>query len=128
MEATSFMVITECQSMKKSNRVRCFPKEALVPDVVDEKWDLVKVTCIQEFNTNVKFGLSFIKIHTSDTATTSTFASTSSTSSSSSVRPKRTNHQVSVHSAQSSKIKGQVIELLDSDEERHDDEVLILDD
>lgn len=127
MEATSFMVITECQSMKKSNRVRCFPKEALVPDVVDEKWDYVKVTCIQEFNTNVKFGLSFIKIHNSDTATTSTFASTSSTSSSS-VRPKRTNHQVSVHSAQSSKIKGQVIELLDSDEEGNDDEVLILDD
>lgn len=113
--------------MKKSNRVRCFPKEALVPDVVDEKWDLVKVTCIQEFNTKVKFGLSFIKIHTFDTATTSTFASTSSTSSSS-VRPKRTNHQVSVPSAQSSKIKGQVIELLDSDEEGNDDEVLILDD
>lgn len=120
------MVIDECQSMKKSNRVRCFPKEALVPDVVDEEWDLVKVTCIQEFNTNVKFGLSFIKIYTSDAATTSTFASTSSTSSF--VRPRRMNRQVSVHSAQSNKMKGQVIDLLDSDEEGHDDNVLILDD
>lgn len=70
------MTITESRVCENPNRVRCFRKQALMPDVSDEKWDLVKVTCTQGFNKHVKFGLSFIKVYTSD----ATISSTSSTS------------------------------------------------
>lgn len=61
------MTITESRVSENPNRVRCFGKDALIPDVAKEKWDLVKVTCSQGFNKHVQFGLCFIKIHTQDT-------------------------------------------------------------
>lgn len=60
------MSIIESRVSENPNRVRCFSKDALMPDVLEEKWDLVKVTCTQDINTHVQFGISFIKIHTSD--------------------------------------------------------------
>lgn len=45
------------------NRVRFFGKDALLSPARDEKWDLVKLVCMQEFNKHVQYGLSFVKIH-----------------------------------------------------------------
>ncbi|TMW46146.1 hypothetical protein DOY81_008770 [Sarcophaga bullata] len=59
----SFMTPLESKSSNNTNRVRCFSKEALVPNVVDNKWSLVKIVCTQPFNKHVQYGLSFIKIH-----------------------------------------------------------------
>lgn len=60
------MTIEESPESKNPNRIRCFAKDDLMPDVLEEKWNLVKVTCTQKFNERVQFGISFIKIHTSD--------------------------------------------------------------
>ena len=57
------MTPLESKSSNNTNRVRCFSKEALVPNVVDNKWSLVKIVCTQPFNKHVPYGLSFIKIH-----------------------------------------------------------------
>lgn len=57
------MTPLESKSSNNTNRVRCFNKEALVPNVVDNKWSLVKIVCTQPFNKHVQYGLSFIKIH-----------------------------------------------------------------
>lgn len=64
------MTITESRVSENPNRVRCFRKDALMPEVLDEKWDLIKVTCSQGFNRHVKFGLSFVKVYTPDAAST----------------------------------------------------------
>lgn len=71
------MTVTESRVSENPNRVRCFQKDALDAELLKEKWDLVKVNCIQNFNQQVKFGLSFVTIHTSDAAPTSTVASPS---------------------------------------------------
>lgn len=81
------MTINESRVSENPNRVRCFRKDALMPDVLDEKWELIKVTCTQGFNKHVKFGLSFIKVYTPD-ATTTSKTSCSPTSVSSSIQPK----------------------------------------
>lgn len=60
------MTVVDSRNSDSPNRVRCFTKDALMPDVADEKWELVKVTCTQGFNKHVLFGLSFITIHTPD--------------------------------------------------------------
>lgn len=60
------MTIPDSRASENPNRVRCFAKDALMPDVASEKWELVKVTCTQGFNKHVQFGLSFVKVHTSD--------------------------------------------------------------
>lgn len=69
------MTVPECRESKNPNHVRCFDKDALMPDVRDEKWDLIKVTCTQNFNKHVQFGLSFIEVHAPDTISTSASAS-----------------------------------------------------
>lgn len=60
------MTVVECRVSENPNRVRCFAKDALMPDVVNEKWEFVKVTCTQGFNKRVQYGISFIRIHTVD--------------------------------------------------------------
>lgn len=74
---SSFMTIIESRVSECPNRVRCFGKDALMPDVADEKWDLVKVTCTQGFKKHVQFGLSFIKIHTPDAVPASSVSASS---------------------------------------------------
>lgn len=71
----SFMTVPECRESKNPNHVRCFDKGSLMPEVLDEKWDLIKVTCQQSFNKNVQFGLSFIKIYAPDAISTASSAS-----------------------------------------------------
>lgn len=63
---TSFMLLPENRKSENPCRVRCITKDGLMPDVVNEKWELVKITCTT-FNKQEQFGISFITIHTSDT-------------------------------------------------------------
>lgn len=62
------MSLTESRNSTPVDRVQCFGKLALVQDVVESKgkWDLVKVVCSQPFNKRVQYGLSFIKVHSTD--------------------------------------------------------------
>lgn len=69
------MTVPECRESKNPNHVRCFDKNSLMPHVLNEKWDLIKVTCTQRFNKQVKYGLSFIKVHSADAVSTSASAS-----------------------------------------------------
>lgn len=59
------MSLPESRVSENPNRVRCFGKDSLMPDVLDEKWDLIKVTCTQ-VHKHVQFGLSFIKVSIPD--------------------------------------------------------------
>lgn len=61
------MTPLESKSSNNTNRVRCFGKDALVPNVVDSKWSLIKVVCTQPFNKHVQYGLSFLKVHVQET-------------------------------------------------------------
>lgn len=61
---SSLMSVTECRNEENPNRVRCFGKNSLVSDVIDQKWKFIKIVCTQPFNKSVKYGLSFVKIHT----------------------------------------------------------------
>ncbi|XP_050083258.1 DNA repair protein XRCC1 [Anopheles aquasalis] len=63
--ATKFMSMVESRNSTSTNRLQCFSGPSLLPTVAQEKWDLVKVICTQDFNTRVKFGLAFITLHTS---------------------------------------------------------------
>lgn len=60
------MTPVESRNSDPVNRVRCFSKSALVSDAVESKWDLVKIKCTQPFNKQVQYGLSFIKLHSTD--------------------------------------------------------------
>lgn len=62
--ATSFMTIVEAKSESNPNRVRFFKIQALIESVAAQKWDLVKVICTQPFNSKLKYGLSFVTLHT----------------------------------------------------------------
>lgn len=62
--STSFMTITEVKSDLNPNRVRFFPDNILIGSVAKKKWDLVKVVCKQPFNSKIKYGISFITLHT----------------------------------------------------------------
>lgn len=62
--ATSFMTIIEAKNGTNPNRVRCFTHNALVESVAKQKWDLVKIFCSQPFNNKLKYGLSFVTLHT----------------------------------------------------------------
>lgn len=52
----------ESRNSTTTNRVRCFAKNALIPPVCDDKWDLIKVLCTQPFNKHVQYGLAFVKV------------------------------------------------------------------
>ena len=40
-----------------------FTSDKLNAEIAKEKWDTVKALCTQPFNKSLKFGLSFISIH-----------------------------------------------------------------
>lgn len=62
------MTPVESRNSDPVNRVRCFDRAALIKEVAESncKWDLVKIICKQPFNKQVQYGLSFIKLHSSD--------------------------------------------------------------
>ncbi|XP_045479607.1 DNA repair protein XRCC1 [Harmonia axyridis] len=63
---SSFMSASESRQSTNINRVRMFKKDDFSKPVCDEKWDRIKVVCTQPFNKHVKYGLSFIKFHSSE--------------------------------------------------------------
>lgn len=64
---SSFMTPLESRDGTQPNRVRCFGKTALVPEVAEQKWDVLKVICTQPFNKYIQYGLSFVKLHAAST-------------------------------------------------------------
>ncbi|XP_049795670.1 DNA repair protein XRCC1-like [Schistocerca nitens] len=63
--ASSFMTPMEARNGEHPNRVRMFSRDQLSKPAVDERWDRVKVVCRQPFNRHVQYGLTFLKLHTS---------------------------------------------------------------
>lgn len=62
--ASSFMTTMDSKNSTNTNRVRFFTKNVLIEPVCNESYDLIKIVCTQPFNKHVKFGLSFVKLHT----------------------------------------------------------------
>ncbi|XP_053669649.1 DNA repair protein XRCC1 [Anopheles nili] len=65
--ASKFMSPVDSRNSSAPNRVQCFNTSALLPAAAKEKWDLVKIICTQPFNSRVKYGLTFVVLHTSAT-------------------------------------------------------------
>uniref|UniRef100_A0AAG5D003 BRCT domain-containing protein n=1 Tax=Anopheles atroparvus TaxID=41427 RepID=A0AAG5D003_ANOAO len=62
--STKFMNPVESRNSTSPNRVQFFNKSVLIPSTSEEKWDLVKIVCSQPFNARVKYGLTFVALHT----------------------------------------------------------------
>uniref|UniRef100_A0A182SUR5 BRCT domain-containing protein n=1 Tax=Anopheles maculatus TaxID=74869 RepID=A0A182SUR5_9DIPT len=62
--ATKFMNPVDSRNSTGTNGVQCFNSSVLIPSVASEKWDLVKIICTQPFNSRVKYGLTFVALHT----------------------------------------------------------------
>uniref|UniRef100_A0A182MSY1 BRCT domain-containing protein n=1 Tax=Anopheles culicifacies TaxID=139723 RepID=A0A182MSY1_9DIPT len=62
--ATKFMNAVDSRNSTGTNGVQCFNSSALIPSVAGEKWDLVKFICTQPFNSRVRYGLTFVTLHT----------------------------------------------------------------
>lgn len=62
--ATSFQTLIEAKNDVCPNRVRMFTSNVMVESVSKKEWDLVKFVCTQPFNNKVKYGISFITLHT----------------------------------------------------------------
>lgn len=58
------MTIVEAKNDVCPNRVRMFTSNVLVESVAKQQWDLVKAICTQPFNSKLKYGISFITLHT----------------------------------------------------------------
>ncbi|XP_052891404.1 DNA repair protein XRCC1 [Anopheles moucheti] len=66
--ATKFMNAVDSRNSTGTNGVQCFNSSTLIPSVASEKWDLVKFICTQPFNSRVRYGLTFVALHTSSGA------------------------------------------------------------
>ncbi len=64
--ASSFLTPLESRNENNLARVRMFDETQLNKDIAKEKWDIIKVVCTQPFNKSLKFGLSFINIHSAE--------------------------------------------------------------
>ncbi|GLH00359.1 Mitochondrial E3 ubiquitin protein ligase 1, partial [Gryllus bimaculatus] len=62
LPSTELMSGRDAQAKKNWSSVHMFSKEHFVEDVVEQKWNTVRVTCLQPFLQNEQFGLSFLKI------------------------------------------------------------------
>ncbi|TKR93227.1 hypothetical protein L596_007723 [Steinernema carpocapsae] len=60
--STSFMTQMESRNGRPGDRVRIFGEADMIPSVMNQKWDVVKVMCHQPFNDHVAFGLGFFKV------------------------------------------------------------------
>jgi DNA-repair protein XRCC1 len=59
----------ESRNETNQQRVRMFRAQELNKAVLNEKWDRIRVVCTQPFNQHVKYGLSFITVHTEEEST-----------------------------------------------------------
>ena len=64
--ASSFLSPIESRNESNLTRVRMFTGDKLNTGVAKEKWDIVKVICTQPFNKGIKYGLSFITLHSAE--------------------------------------------------------------
>ena len=62
LASSSFMTPIESRNEQSLNRVRMFNRDKLNAEIVNQKWDRVKVVCTQPFNKHLKYGLSFLQI------------------------------------------------------------------
>lgn len=53
----------DCKKGISHSRVRIFSGNELNMPIASQKWDIAKVTCSQPFNSDLKFGLSFIRFY-----------------------------------------------------------------
>jgi DNA-repair protein XRCC1 len=64
LPAVSFMTPNESKSSNNKNRVKFFTYEdCLVKNLIDKKWERVKIVCTQPFNNDLQFGISYIKLY-----------------------------------------------------------------
>ncbi|KAK2163530.1 hypothetical protein LSH36_78g05025 [Paralvinella palmiformis] len=61
--ASSFMSPMDSRAGKNMTAVRMFSSDKLSKNVLDQKWDRVKVVCTQPFSKSIQYGLAFIKLH-----------------------------------------------------------------
>ena len=64
--ASSFLTPLESRNENNLCRVRMFPNDKLNADIAKEKWDLLKILCTQPFNKSLKYGISFITVHSTE--------------------------------------------------------------
>ena len=64
----SFLSPAKSGNEDNLTEVRMFTADKLDSEIAKEKWDLIKVVCSQPFNKNLKYGLTFICIHSEDEA------------------------------------------------------------
>ncbi|XP_065159801.1 DNA repair protein XRCC1-like isoform X1 [Atheta coriaria] len=60
---TSFMTSLEARNHQNINQVRMFTSNNFSQPEGSEKWDRVKIVCIQQYNKHVQYGLSFVTMH-----------------------------------------------------------------
>ncbi|VDK40949.1 unnamed protein product [Taenia asiatica] len=63
LPASSFVSPADAKKGVSLNRVRIFSSSELTPSVSSQKWDIVRVNCTQPFNTEVQYGLAFIRFY-----------------------------------------------------------------
>lgn len=63
---TPLMTLAESRSNTNRNRVRTFQSFDLGQTAINHKWKRLKILCEQKFNRSTQFGLSFIKLNSSD--------------------------------------------------------------
>ena len=64
--ASSFLTPIESRNENNLCRVRMFANDKLNSEVAKEKWDLLKIICTQPFNKSIKYGISFITVHSAE--------------------------------------------------------------
>ena len=64
--ASSFLTPIESRNENSLSRVRMFTADKLNSEIAKEKWDTIKAVCTQPFNKNIKYGLSFITVHSAE--------------------------------------------------------------
>lgn len=60
------MSVQDSKDEKNKNVVRFFKQEEFSKPAANQLWDRIKITCTQPFNKNVQYGLSFVRVHSSD--------------------------------------------------------------
>lgn len=60
------MSVQDSKDEKNKNVVRFFKQEEFSKPASNQLWDRIKITCTQPFNKNVQYGLSFVRVHSSD--------------------------------------------------------------
>jgi len=66
LNSATFMSPIESRNETNLQRVRMFRLQELNKATLTEKWDRVRVVCTQPFNRQLKYGLSFITIHSEE--------------------------------------------------------------